>query len=52
MAPKNMIDLIQRRKIVVACIITITNSEPFVRTDVEEGEFPVRKFARTRTQWT
>jgi hypothetical protein len=45
-----MIDLIQRHKIVVTCVITIPNSQSFIRAHVEEGEFPIRKFVRTRTR--
>jgi len=48
MATQNMIHLIQRHKVVVACVITIPNSQSFVRAHVEEGEFPIRKFVRTR----
>jgi hypothetical protein len=48
MATQDMIDLVQRHKVVVACVITIPNSQSFVRAHVEEGEFPIGKFVRTR----
>ena len=48
MATQNVIHLIQRRKVIVPCVITIPDSQPFVRVHVEEGEFAVRKFVCTR----
>jgi len=51
MAPQNMIHLIQRRQVIVSGVITIPNSQSFVRVHVEEGEFTVRKFVRTRDRW-
>ena len=38
-----MIDLIQRREIIVPCLITIASSHSFVRVYVEEREFAIRK---------
>ena len=52
MAPQNMIHLIQRRQVIVPCVITVTDSQSFVRVHVEEGEFAVRKFVRTCDRWT
>ena len=54
MATQNVIHLIQHRKVIVPCIITIADSQSFVRVYVEEGEFAVRKFSRAsdrRTQY-
>ena len=48
MATQNMIHLIQRRKVIVPCVITIADSQSFVRVHVEEGECAVRKFVRAR----
>ena len=52
MATQNMIDLIQRCQVIVPCVITVTDSQSFVRVHVEEGEFAVRKFVRTCDRWT
>lgn len=46
MATQNMIHLIQRRQVIVPCVITIADSQSFVRMHVEEGEFGVRKLVR------
>ena len=43
-----MIDLIQCRQIIASCVITIADSQSFVRVYVEEGEFGVRKLVRAR----
>ena len=51
MATQNMIHLIQCHKVIVPCVITISNSQSFVRVHVEEGEFAVRKSVRTRHRW-
>ena len=48
MAAQNVIHLIQRRKVIVPCVITIADSQSFVRVYVEEGEFAVRKLGRAR----
>ena len=48
MATQNMIHLIQRRQVIVSCVITIADSQSFVRVHVEEGEFAVRKLVRAR----
>ena len=48
MTAQNMIHFIQRRKVIVPCVITIADSQPFVRVHVEEGEFAVRKFVCAR----
>lgn len=47
MATQNMIHFIQRRKVIVPCIIPIADSQPLVRMHVEKGKFRVRKLART-----
>ncbi len=52
MATQNMIHLIQRRKVIIPCVITITDSQSFIRVDVEEGEFAVRKLVRARDRGT
>ena len=52
MTPENMIHFIQRRKVIVARVITISNSQSFVSVHVEEGEFAVRKLVRTRGRMT
>ena len=43
MASKNMVHLIQRRQVIIPCVIPIADSQPFVRVHIEEGEFTVRK---------
>ena len=43
MATQNVIHLIQRRQVIIPCVIPIANSQPFVRVHIEEGEFTVRK---------
>jgi hypothetical protein len=48
MATQNVIHLIQRRQVIIPCVITITDSQPFIRVHIEEGEFTVRKVVRTR----
>jgi hypothetical protein len=48
MAPQNMIHLIQRRQVIVPDLITIADSQSFVRVHVEKSEFGVRKFGRAR----
>ena len=48
MATQNMIHLIQRRQVIVPCVISIADSQSFVCVYVEEGEFGVRKFVRAR----
>jgi len=48
MATQNMIYLIQRRKVILPCFITIADSQSFLRVHVEEGEFAVRKLVRAR----
>lgn len=48
MATKNMIHLIQRRQVIIPCVIAIADSQSFVGMHVEEGEFAVRKFVRAR----
>ena len=48
MATQKMIHLIQRRQVIVPCVITIADSQSFVRVHVEEGEFSVRKVVRAR----
>ena len=52
MATQNVIHLIQGRKVIVPCVITIADSQPFVRVHVEEGEFAVRKLVRARDRGT
>jgi len=52
MAPHDMIHLIQRRQVIVPCIITKADSLSFVCVHVEEGEFAVRKFGRARDRGT
>lgn len=47
MATQNMIHLIQRRQIILPRVITIANSQSFVRMHVEEGKFGVRKLVRS-----
>jgi hypothetical protein len=47
-----MIHFVQRRKVVVARVITISDSQSFVSVHVEEGEFAVRKLVRTRDRRT
>ena len=51
MTAQNMIHFIQRRKVIVPCVITIADPQPFARVHVEEGEFAVRKFVCTRDRW-
>jgi hypothetical protein len=46
MATQNMIHLIQRRQVIVPCVITIADSQSFVRMHVEEGELGVGKLVR------
>ena len=48
MATQNVIHLIQRRKVIIPCVITIADSQSFIRVHVEEGEFAVRKLVRAR----
>ena len=48
MASQNVIHLIQRRQVIVPYLITIADSQSFVRVDIEEGKFGVRKFGRAR----
>jgi hypothetical protein len=48
MATQNVIYLVQRRQVIVPCVITIANSQSFVRVHVEEGELAVRKLVRPR----
>lgn len=48
MAPQNVIHLIQRRQVIVPDLITIADSQSFVRVHVEKSEFGVRKFGRAR----
>ena len=45
-----MINLIQRREIIVPCLITIASSQSFVRVYVEEREFAIRKLDRARNR--
>jgi len=52
MATQNMIHLIQRHKVIVPCVITIADSQSFVRVHVEESEFTVRKLVRARDRGT
>ena len=52
MATQNMIHLIQRRQVIVPCVITIADSQSFVRVHVEEGELGVRKLGRARDRGT
>jgi hypothetical protein len=47
-----MIHFIQRRKVIVSCVIAISDSQSFVRVHVEEGEFAVGKLVRTCDRWT
>jgi hypothetical protein len=47
-----MIHLIQRRQIIIPCVITIADSQSFVRMHVEEGEFGVRKLGRACNRGT
>jgi hypothetical protein len=46
--PENMIHFIQRCQVIVARVITISDSQSFVSMYVEESEFAFRKFVRTR----
>jgi hypothetical protein len=48
MATQNMIYLIQRSEVIIAFIIAILDSQPFVRVHVEESEFAVRESACMR----
>jgi hypothetical protein len=48
MASQNVIHLIQRRQVIVPYLITIADSQSFVRVHIEEGKFGVRKFGRAR----
>jgi hypothetical protein len=48
MATQNVIHLIQSRQIIVPCLITIADSQSFVRVHVKKGEFGVRKLSRAR----
>jgi hypothetical protein len=48
MATQNMIHLIQRRQVIIPCVITIADSQSFVRVHIEEGEFGVRKLGCAR----
>jgi hypothetical protein len=52
MATQNMIHLIQRRQVIIPCVITIADPQSFVRVHVEEGEFGVRKLGRARNRGT
>lgn len=52
MTTQNMIHLIQRRQVIVPCVITIADSQSFVGVHVEEGEFAVRKLVRARDRGT
>lgn len=51
MATQNMIHLIQRRQVIVPGVITIADSQSFVRVHVEEGELGVRKLGRACDRW-
>ena len=48
MAPQDMIHLIQRRQVILPCVITVTDLQPFVRMHVEKREFGIRKLVRPR----
>jgi hypothetical protein len=47
-----MIHLVQRRQVIVSRVVTIPDSQSFVRMDVEEGKFAVRKFVCTSDRRT
>ena len=48
MATQNMIHLIQRSKFIVPSVITKSDTQSFIRVNVEESEFAVRKVVRAR----
>jgi len=48
MATQNVIHLIQSRQIIVPSLITIADSQSFVRVHVEKGELGVRKLVCAR----
>src|SRR6185295_8822120 len=52
MATQNVIHLIQSRQIIVPSLITIADSQSFVRVHVKKGEFGVRKLVRARDRGT
>lgn len=52
MAAHDVIDLIQSSQVIIPSIISITDSQPFACMHVEEGEFAVRKVARSRNRGT
>ena len=51
-ATQNVIHLIQSRQVIVPCLITIADSQSFVRVHVEKGEFSVRELGRARDRGT
>jgi hypothetical protein len=51
MATQNLIHLIQRCQVIIPCVITIADSQSFVRVYIEEGEFGVRKLGCARDRW-
>jgi len=48
MATHDMIHIIQRRQVILSCVITITDSQSFIRMHVEKREFGIRKLVRPR----
>jgi hypothetical protein len=52
MATQNVIHLIQSGQIIVPCLITIADSQSFVRVHIEKGEFGVGKLSRASDRGT
>ena len=52
MATKNMVHLIQRRQVIVPCVVSLADSQPFVGMHVEERQLPIGEFVRTRNRGT
>jgi len=48
MATHDMIHVIQRRQVVLPRVITITDSQSFIRMHIEKREFSIRKLVRSR----
>jgi len=48
MATHYMIHIIQRRQVILSRVVTIADSQSFIRMYVEKREFGVRKLVRTR----
>lgn len=51
MAAQNMIDFIQRRKIIVSSVIAIANSQSLIRMHIEENKFTVGEVVRAHHRW-